>query len=160
MQVGLPSMGQQGQVVAIKGKRVTVQLENLRTTVKVEELRLPPPEPTPAKKKVPLAKPLLDYGSKARTHFGDNPKQVRSGVDNSIDLVGERADVACERMEDFLADALGRDVDVVLLRHGHGSGALRKALRQRMSALKHVRKYRAGISAEGGDAVTVVWLDT
>lgn len=161
MMVGIPSMGQRGEVVSVKGKRVTVQLENLRTTVKIADLRLPSPESLRASsKKAAVPKPLLDYSSKARAHFGSEPKVVRAGVDNSIDLVGEHIDVGCELMEDFLADALGRDLDVVVLRHGHGSGALRKALRQRLSALAHVARYRGGISAEGGDAVTIVWLDT
>ena len=161
MIVGLPSMGQKGEVVAVKGKRVTVQLEHLRTTVKADELRLPPPEPVAKKNvRIPEAEALLNFGSKARAHFGEDPKAVVSGIDNSIDLVGERADVGCERMEDFLAEALSRDQDVVVLRHGHGSGILRKALRERLNSLRHVRRYRGGISAEGGDAVTVVWLDT
>ena len=47
---------------------------------------------------------------------------------------------------------------MVIVRHGHGSGALRKAVREHLPSLRHVRTYRPGLQPEGGDAVTVVWV--
>jgi DNA mismatch repair protein MutS2 len=42
--------------------------------------------------------------------------------------------------------------------HGHGTGALREAIRADLKASPYVAHFRAGESGEGGDGVTVVWL--
>ena len=60
-------------------------------------------------------------------------------------------EVSCDR-------AIAEDVDVVIVRHGHGSGALRKAVREHLAHLRYVKQHRGGLSIEGGDGVTVVWI--
>jgi DNA mismatch repair protein MutS2 len=61
-------------------------------------------------------------------------------------------------VEVFLDRAIADDVEVVIVRHGHGSGALRKAVREHLPHLGHAHRQRPGLPAEGGDAVTVVWV--
>jgi DNA mismatch repair protein MutS2 len=43
-----------------------------------------------------------------------------------------------------------------LILHGHGTGALKQALRDHLSASPYVGSFRRGEDHEGGDAVTVV----
>jgi DNA mismatch repair protein MutS2 len=49
------------------------------------------------------------------------------------------------------------DADCLIL-HGHGTGALKQALRDHLSSSPYVGAFRAGDRHEGGDAVTVVTL--
>ena len=49
------------------------------------------------------------------------------------------------------------EADCVIL-HGHGTGALKQALREHLAASPYVGGFRPGDRHEGGDAVTVVEL--
>ena len=160
------SMNQEGEIVALQGsppKRAVVQLPNLRTTVKVSDLGLPPPEKPALKVKPGKATPILDFKAAAReqaaAHFGDDAVPIKQSFDNVCDVRGHRFEDAQDRVADFVADALGRDQDVVLFLHGHGGGALKKAVREALTRLGTVRRQRPGLPQEGGDGVTVAWLE-
>ncbi len=152
--VRIESMGVEGEVVAIKGERVTVQLPNVRTTVSREELRPPGPRER-ARPREPARPPTNDRAAK---HFGVDAKPVDPGLDDVVDLRGARVDEALPLLESFLARAVEDDQEVIVVRHGHGSGALRKLVREHLPRLDHVVRHRPGLPAEGGDAVTVVWV--
>lgn len=157
----LPSVGDrvyvdgldaEGEVVAVKGDRVTVQLPLARTTVDRSALR--------SRRGAPRAEPRVPLPSisVAARHFGADASPVQASFDNVVDLRGERAEDAQSLLEVFLDRAIGADQEVVIIRHGHGSGALRKAVREHLPSLRHVRTHRPGLPPEGGDAVTVVWV--
>jgi DNA mismatch repair protein MutS2 len=74
------------------------------------------------------------------------------------DLRGLRVDEALERAEAHLHRALGTDVRRVLLIHGHGTGALRSAVRAWLKNARDVASYQPGDPREGGNGVTVVTL--
>lgn len=154
--VRIERLGVVGDVVAIKGERITVQLPSGRTTVALADLR---PVATRARAEPrPARKPIALDESHAAEHFGGDARPVRAAVDNVVDLRGARADEAPLLLETMLARALEVGQDVVLLRHGHGSGALRKLVREHLGRLPYVVRQRAGLPEEGGDAVTVVWV--
>ncbi|WP_181197802.1 endonuclease MutS2 [Enhygromyxa salina] len=168
--VRVRSMKQDGVIVALSGnppRRATVQLATLRTTVKVRDLARAL-EPVPKRKLKPgKAAPILDFQdavkAQAAAHFSgsgsDGPLAVKTSVDNVCDVRGQRFEDVQDRVADFVAEALGRDQDIVLIRHGHGGGAARKAVREALARLGSVRRQRPGLAAEGGDAVTVAWLE-
>lgn len=150
----IAALGAKGDVVAVKGSRVTVQLPTLKTTVKLAELRRAGPAPKKSRPRpAPAPRP-----SRARRYFGADAAVFDPGLDDTVDVRGQRAEEAVTMMEVFLDRALAEDHDVVLIRHGHGSGALRKMVREALGRLRHVARHRAGLPAEGGDAVTVVWV--
>jgi DNA mismatch repair protein MutS2 len=78
--------------------------------------------------------------------------------DNSCDLRGMRADDAVSLATTFLDRSLNEGRGVAFLIHGHGTGALREAVRESLGRSPYVAKFRPGESGEGGDGVTVVWL--
>jgi DNA mismatch repair protein MutS2 len=84
---------------------------------------------------------------------------VKVGIDNACDVRGHRFDEAQEQVERFVAEALARDQDVIVIRHGHGGGVLRKAVREVLGRLGNVRALRSGLQSEGGEGVTVAWLE-
>jgi DNA mismatch repair protein MutS2 len=78
--------------------------------------------------------------------------------DNSVDVRGMRADDAVALATTFLDRSLNDGRRVAFVVHGHGTGALREAIRTELKASPYVARFRAGESGEGGDGVTVVWL--
>jgi DNA mismatch repair protein MutS2 len=81
--------------------------------------------------------------------------QTRS---NSVDVRGQRADEALRMVEDYLDRAALSGSDTVFVIHGHGTGALRKAIREYLATSGYVARFRAGGPGEGGDGVSVVSL--
>ena len=58
----------------------------------------------------------------------------------------------------FLDRSLNDGRRVAFLVHGHGTGALREAIRKELKESRYVSYFRPGTQDEGGDGVTVVWL--
>ena len=78
--------------------------------------------------------------------------------DNTVDLRGLRADDAISLAVTFLDRSLNENRRVCFLVHGHGTGALKEAIRRELKSSPYVRYFRAGHSGEGGDGVTIAWL--
>ncbi|HXI55600.1 MAG TPA: Smr/MutS family protein, partial [Polyangia bacterium] len=76
----------------------------------------------------------------------------------TLDLRGERVDEAVARMESFLDRAALDGRSPVFVIHGHGTGALRKAVREHLSRSHYVRRFQPGGKGQGGDGVTVIDL--
>jgi DNA mismatch repair protein MutS2 len=162
--VRLRSLDATGKITAMSGERVTVQLANMRTTVDRDDVATDGSDPEPA----PVRSSGSRHGSKPRApgpsstasrHFGPDPTPVDLGVDNELDLRGTRVEDAWSQVEVFLDHAIARDREIVAIIHGHGSGALRQAVREHLDRLSHVRSYRGGLLPEGGEGVTIVWVD-
>jgi DNA mismatch repair protein MutS2 len=67
-------------------------------------------------------------------------------------------DEALRALEETLDARLREGAEEVHVLHGHGSGALKAAIREHLARSPYVRRARAGASHEGGDAVTVAEL--
>ena len=61
-------------------------------------------------------------------------------------------------LEGELDRRLREGAEEVHVLHGHGSGALKSAIREHLARSPYVRRARAGESHEGGDAITVAEL--
>jgi DNA mismatch repair protein MutS2 len=73
---------------------------------------------------------------------------------------GLRAEDALREVEQFLDRTYRGGEAAALILHGHGTGALKAAIREYLDRSPYVRMYRPGDSSEGGDGVTVVALRT
>ncbi len=70
------------------------------------------------------------------------------------------------RVDDGL-DALDRHLNAALLAglpwvriiHGHGTGAMKTAVRDALRGYRHVRKSRPGERGEGGDGATIAYFE-
>ncbi len=85
--------------------------------------------------------------------------QAHRVIPTSLDLRGARVEEALEMLESYVDSAAVAGAQRVTIIHGHGSGALRDALRARLSSHPLVKKWRAGERGEGGDGATIVELD-
>ncbi|HUG48821.1 MAG TPA: endonuclease MutS2 [Candidatus Limnocylindria bacterium] len=86
-------------------------------------------------------------------------RAVSSGsraVPSSLDLRGARVEEALEMLERYVDQASLAGAERVTVVHGHGSGALRDSLRERLSTHELVRSWRPGERGEGGDGATII----
>ena len=92
---------------------------------------------------------------------GERPKPRRAvrTADNTLDVRGLRADEAVALAEAFLDRMYGAAEPAAYIVHGVGSGALREAIHQHLTADDtYVEGFREASQDEGGPQVTVVSL--
>lgn len=97
-------------------------------------------------------------GQGEKTRVGRPPCRRPVAVPE-VDMHGLRVDEMLVRLDRFLNDALLGGADEVRIIHGHGSGALKKALHQRLAEMgfRHFRLGEPG-QTPGGDGVTILSL--
>jgi DNA mismatch repair protein MutS2 len=151
--VWVPRLRTDAEVVDLPaGGEVRVAAGFLKLTVPVRDLRAATPtEPVAAGRARPADRPAAAPPSAVE----EAPIQVR---DNTCDLRGLRVDDAIALAGTFLDRAHGDGRPCVFLLHGHGSGALREAVRRELASSPSVARFRAADPPQGGDAVTIVWL--
>ncbi len=77
----------------------------------------------------------------------------------SCDLRGKVAQDALAAVQEFLDDAYRRNFSKVTIIHGHGTGVLKKEVREYCKSSPYLKSWRPGNRGEGGDGATVVELD-
>ena len=80
----------------------------------------------------------------------------RYSISNKLDLRGQRVEEALDELEGYLDKASLVNLSPVYIIHGHGTGALKSAVRNFIATSPYVAKYRVGEDTEGGDGVSVV----
>jgi len=166
-EVFVTSLGGRGRVVSEPGRgKVTIQVGNVRTTAAVSDIRLDPskaPASPRAKKQPHVQRPHGRAEERRRgvdlVRADDEGRAPARTRDSTLDLRGERVDDAMAALERYLDESLLVVRDVVFVIHGHGTGALRNAVREQVKQHAAVEKFRPGKPTEGGDGVTVIWLD-
>jgi DNA mismatch repair protein MutS2 len=79
--------------------------------------------------------------------------------ENTVDVRGMRAHEAIEHIERFLDGLFERDLPIAFVIHGHGTGALKREVRQWLDGCRYATAQRRGNRHEGGDGVTAVLLN-
>jgi len=82
---------------------------------------------------------------------------VRTGK-NTLDLRGTRVDEALDRLDAFLDVMMGEGEPVGFVLHGHGTGAMKAAVREHLGRSSYVEHSRSAEADEGGDAFTLFWM--
>lgn len=127
-----------------KNKRVFVDMGNIKMKVKKDDLAvLDENYKTPTKSQIP--------GASLRKF-----ELRRLEMSSTLDLRGCRVEEALDEVESYLDKASLANLSPVYIIHGHGTGALKQAVRDFLSTSPYVAKFRAGEDAEGGDGVSVV----
>lgn len=150
--VHVARLQREGDVVGVDGKDVHVVVGNMRMRVHRNEL-FPPKTPRPKKTARPNPKELRKSLRDAQTRDPRHTKMVEE-----IDVRGQTVEECIERLESFLDHHYGRPTTHVRIVHGHGTGALREAIREHLARSGYVRDARPGEPGEGGDGVTVATL--
>jgi DNA mismatch repair protein MutS2 len=156
--VGMPvrfgPLGAEGKIVdKPRRDKLTVAVGSMKATVDVSEV-------TPLKPKAG-AEPSPPRTSRPRLPSASGPAQGLSlaRVDgNTCDLRGMRVDEAVEHVDAFLDRLLQNAEPAGFVLHGHGTGALKTAVREHLRRAPHVLRSGPAEQGDGGDAFTVVWL--
>jgi DNA mismatch repair protein MutS2 len=75
-----------------------------------------------------------------------------------LNVIGERAEEARDRVEKFLDDAVMATASRVRIVHGHGMGVLKKMIGELLARNPHVEKYYPATQSEGGSGATIAEL--
>jgi DNA mismatch repair protein MutS2 len=149
--VKLKSFGSIGIVDAIKDGVAEVRVKSLRLREHVDNLQL-----------VELAIPPNPKGDKLanlRRSSGVEIK-VRSDDDaaGELNVIGKTTDEAIDAVDKFLDAASLASVSRIRIIHGHGTGALRKAISEMLKGHPHVERFAPAPQDQGGSGATLVEL--
>jgi DNA mismatch repair protein MutS2 len=134
------SLAVTGKVTAIKGDEAEVVVGNIKLRRPLADLEVIETAPVQLPQNV---------------HVNISTKQLEK---NEINVVGRRVDEAVDLTDKFLDDAFLSQMNTVRIVHGIGTGALRQAISELLSAHPHVSHFEAAPHSEGGRGVTVVTL--
>ena len=152
-QVRHARFGSEGVLVELlSGGQAMVQLGALKTKVPLEDL-------------VPLHRraraPEVQF-KKTKAEKLERAEAARAAPLVSklptVDVRGQRVDEAIRSLDEGLDQFLRDGAALVHVLHGHGTGALKGAVREHLARSPYVKRARPAEQHEGGDQVTVVEL--
>jgi DNA mismatch repair protein MutS2 len=151
VRIRVASLGQEGEVVEVKGDEALVMVGALKVRRPLRDL-------------VALSGKVRGQARMARSR-GERlaaAEQVRAAAavspERRLDVRGMRVEELLREVDAFLDRLLAAGEPDCLVLHGHGTGALKQALRDHLASSPYVASCRRGEDHEGGDAVTVVSL--
>ena len=145
-QVRHATLGWRGVVEKLSGDKAEVLSNGKRLRLQAGDLVVESSPVGPAKGRV------------VRSARGASGDVDRAPVAQELHLIGQRVEPALEEMDAFLDQAMLSGRGEVRIVHGHGSGRLRDALRERLRKHPAVVASRPGAPNEGGNGATVVTL--
>jgi DNA mismatch repair protein MutS2 len=159
----VPKLGRAQVATAPVDGRVEVRMGSLRATVPIGEVLMD--SHRAARKAAEAAQAPRDD----KDVLGGPPVVLVDGVgvggksgartlETTLDVRGQRADEAVTAVDRFVDESMLAGRDAVFIVHGHGTGALRTAVRGHLSQHAAISATRAGGDGEGGDGVTVAFL--
>ncbi|MBN1607916.1 MAG: Smr/MutS family protein [Polyangiaceae bacterium] len=153
--VRLTALGAVGTVTEAPHRgQVRVQVGSVKLLSSLPELRLvdapTSPEPRPS--------PRRRTSDRAHAELRSAPDTLRTS-DNTLDVRGMRADEALDELDVFVDSLLRSNERYGFVLHGHGTGALKLAVRRHLASMKLVARSRAAEPDEGGDAFSVFWFE-
>jgi DNA mismatch repair protein MutS2 len=147
--VKLIQLNEAGIVVSTQGNKVEVEVRGKRMRMVRAALLYAPTQVKHQKKHRPKT---VDSDESIR-----GPQGVRT-QGNTLDLRGMRVEEALDAVEAFLDEMILTENGSAFLLHGHGTGALKTALRQWLPKSKYGNRWYRGGPDDGGDAFTVITL--
>lgn len=143
--VFIPQLNQDGLIQSAPNSKGEVQVlsNSIRLQLPWQDLKPPGQASNPSMQ-------LVRQSSKYNLAVMDH--------DRSLDLRGKTVEEAIEELEIALDKATVQKEDRLKIIHGHGTEALKKAVRSYLSRSIYVKKWKAGSSDQGGDGITWVEL--
>jgi DNA mismatch repair protein MutS2 len=147
--VWLDTLKAEGTITELDKSDAMVQIGTLRVRTNLAELR----KPTRGERKASKKRRGADYTPEQATPA---PSGQSPGLE--LDLRGARVEAAIRRLEDYIDAAYLAGLPFARVIHGKGTGALRKAVKERVDEHPLISKAIMALPKEGGDGVTVIYL--
>ncbi|MBU5434297.1 endonuclease MutS2 [Pseudoflavonifractor sp. MSJ-37] len=145
--VELVKMGTQATVISVnRDGSLQLQAGILKISAKQSEVRVVEGAESQTKK---AAQKVVHRAEHKLRSLGASPE---------VDLRGMMTDEAIGALDIFLDNAVMGRLNEVIVIHGKGTGAVRKAVREHLKRSRYVKSFRPGRYGEGEDGVTVVEL--
>lgn len=156
----VPRLGRVEVVSMLPDDKVEVRVGGMRATVPLKDVLL---DSHRAARRSERERPApVDATTQQQVELVDGvPAGGRANartIDTTVDVRGNRVDEAVTQVDRFVDESLLAGRDAIFIIHGHGTGALRNAVRTHLQAHKAIEKFRPGEQSEGGDGVTVAFL--
>jgi DNA mismatch repair protein MutS2 len=157
----VPKLGRCEVVAPPHDGKVEVRLGSMRALVPIADVLMDSHRAARAaererEREIPDAKP--EPGVVLVDGMPAGGRATARTIDSTIDVRGQRVDEAVANVDRFLDESLLASRDTAFVVHGHGTGALRTAVRSHLGQHKGIQTFRAGEPNEGGDGVTVAFL--
>jgi DNA mismatch repair protein MutS2 len=150
--VRLRSFGSIGIVDKLNGDEAEVRVKALRFREKLSNLDLVETiEPQPGAGR--LAK-LRSASRGTEVHLRESLEVARA----ELNVIGRTTDEAVDEADKFLDEAFMNSLHQIRIVHGHGTGALRKAIADFLRNHPHVERFAQAPQNQGGAGATVVEL--
>jgi DNA mismatch repair protein MutS2 len=150
--VKLRSFGSIGIVDQIKGDEAEVRVKSLRFREKLANLDRV--QAQTAAKSEPGKLEKLRRARSTEVHLKGAEKNSQS----ELNVIGQTTDEAVDAVDKFLDEASLASLSQVRIVHGHGTGALRRAIADLLNGHPHVARFLAAPPDQGGAGATVVEL--
>jgi DNA mismatch repair protein MutS2 len=126
-----------------------VQIGNLKVRANLRDLK----KPTGAERKTLKRKraTAYDYSPSVSVPKGQSP-----GLE--LDLRGTRVEDALERLDHYVDAAYLSGLPFARIIHGKGTGALRRAIQERVREHALISKVITAPPKEGGEGVTIIYM--
>ena len=149
--VKLRSFGSVGIVDQIKDGMAEVRVKSLRFREKLDQLELV--EQTGPKTQVGKLE-KLQRAAKTELRSSDAEEKAQS----ELNVIGQTTDEAVDAVDKFLDEASMASLSKVRIVHGHGTGALRRAISGLLDGHPHVARFLPAPPDQGGTGATLVEL--
>ena len=149
--VRLRSFGSVGIVDQIKDGVAEVRVKSLRFRERLDQLELVEQSiPNPQHGKLEK----LKRSANAEVHLAGAEQNARS----ELNVIGQTTDEAVDAVDKFLDEASLASLSQVRIVHGHGTGALRRAIAGLLDGHPHVARFLPAPQDQGGAGATLVEL--
>lgn len=135
-----------GEIIALKGKKATVAMGQIMTTIAIERL-----EAISQSEYKKHTRPTT-----ARTVVSVDISSRKLAFKDNIDIRGMRAAEAMEVVQEFIDDAIMVGIGSVTILHGKGTGALKEEVRRYLRYIPSVASATDDHPDRGGAGITVV----
>jgi DNA mismatch repair protein MutS2 len=153
----VPRLGRADVVAVLPDDKVEVRVGAMRAIVPIKDT-LMDTHRAARRAERPAAPPVQAPVEEAAAAPPVNGRPGARTMDTTVDVRGNRADEAVAQVDRFLDESLLAGRDSVFVIHGHGTGALRTAVRTHLKGHRAIATFRAGEPNEGGDGVTVAFI--
>jgi DNA mismatch repair protein MutS2 len=150
--VKLRSFGSVGIVDQIKDGVAEVRVKSLRLKEKLENLELVAAQTGQKTQAGKLEKLRRSAGTEVQLSAAEQKAQ------SELNVIGQTTDEAVDAVDKFLDEASMASLSKVRIVHGHGTGALRRAIAGLLDGHPHVSRFLAAPPDQGGTGATLVEL--
>jgi DNA mismatch repair protein MutS2 len=147
--VWLETLKAEGTITELDKQEAMVQIGNLKVRANLRDLK----KPTRAERKVLKRKRASTYEYSPELTM---PKGQSPGLE--LDLRGARVEDALRRLDEYVDAAYLSGLPFARIIHGKGTGALRRAIQERVREHALISKSVTAPPKEGGEGVTIIYM--